>query len=269
MLTLGVVTDAHFGPEARFDGKLRKLSSSARDLCADFVRKMRDQVRPDLLVNLGDLVEDESPDLDAERYGACLDELARGPWEIVSVAGNHDCVHLDARWLRRRWGLSADGPLHRSFDRGGYHFVVLHTREHRDVEVTIDVEQLAWLQADLAQSRLPTVVLMHHSAAEQDLAGNRWFARAPHICLVKERRALRRLLGENGRTLLVVNGHLHWNHFDLVEGIPYVTLQSLVENVADDAPGVAAAAHAVIQLHERRVVVDVAGVEPCRYQIER
>ncbi len=81
---------------------------------------------------------------------------------------------------------------------------------------------------------------MHHSAADQDLRGNRWFEGSPHLCLVRERRAMRRLFEEHG-VLAVFNGHLHWNHLDVIRGIPYVTLQSLIENLDDDAPGRAAA----------------------------
>ncbi|MBI4956215.1 MAG: metallophosphoesterase [Myxococcales bacterium] len=268
MLTLALVTDLHFGPKAHFDGKLRKLSWLGPSLCADFVARMRDEVRPDLVVNLGDVVEDESREADERRYLECLELLRRAPGRLVCVAGNHDRVNLDPPFLLRAWGEPAAGPLHRSFDLGGVHFVVLYTHERKDEDVTLPEGALAWLAADLAASTAPAVILMHHSAADQDLRGNRWFAKAPHICLVKERRELRRVLREHGRTMAVFNGHLHWNHLDLIDGIPYVTLQSLVENVTEDAPGVAAAAHAVVRLGQRRMVVEVAGAEPCRYQLE-
>lgn len=268
MLRFGVVTDEHFGPEARFGGKLRKLTARAPELAAAFAAKMREQVRPDFVVNLGDCIEDESPEADLERYRACLDVLGSAGVELVNVAGNHDRIHLDDATLRRVWGLSGEGVLYRSFDRGGVHFVVLATTETKDVSVRIDGEQLAWLEADLASTTHPTIVLMHHSAAEQDLRGNRWFDKRPHLCLVKERKRLRQLLAKYGRTRLVLNGHLHWNHLDLIDGIPYVTLQSLVENVEDDAPGRAAAAHAVVRVGERRIVVEVEGAQPCRYQFE-
>ncbi|MEJ7732149.1 MAG: hypothetical protein WKG00_23440 [Polyangiaceae bacterium] len=130
-------------------------------------------------------------------------------------------------------------------------------------------KQLAWLDADLRATALPTVVLMHHSAAEQDLRGNRWFEGKPEICLVRERAELRRIVAASGKVRLVLNGHLHWNHLDVIDGIPYVTLQSLVENVDDDAPGRAAAAHAVVHLDEARVRIEVAGAERARYQLDR
>jgi 3',5'-cyclic AMP phosphodiesterase CpdA len=268
MLTFGVVTDEHFGPEAGFGGKLRKLTAQAPELAAAFAARMRAEVRPDFVVNLGDCIEDESRDADLERYRACQDALRGAGVDLVNVAGNHDRIHLDPPTLRAAWGLPSDGLLYRSFDRGGFHFVVLATDETKDVSVCIDDQQLAWLEADLAETTLPTVVLMHHSAADQDLRGNRWFEKRPHLCLVKERKQLRELLARHGRTRLVLNGHLHWNHLDLIDGIPYVTLQSLIENVDDDAPGRAAAAHAVVRLGERRIVIEVAGEQPCRYQFE-
>jgi 3',5'-cyclic AMP phosphodiesterase CpdA len=269
MLTLGVISDVHFGPEARFAGKLRKLSLEAPRLCEAFGDQMRTTVGPDLVVNLGDVVEDASPAADRQRYHDCLAILARAGAPLVHVAGNHDLVHIDAPTLRAAWGLPPTGALYRSFDHAGVHLVVLHTSERRDRDVRIDAAQLDWLARDLAATALPTVVLMHHSAADQDLRGNRWFAAAPELCLVAERARLRGILAASGKVRLVLNGHLHWNHFDLCEGLPMLTLQSLTENVADDAPGTPAATWAVVRIDGDRVAIEVAGVEPARYQLHR
>ncbi len=266
-LTLGIVTDLHFGPRASFGGKLRKLTHRAADLTATFAQKMREETMPDLVVNLGDVVEDEAPELDRERYRECMQLLATSGAERLDVAGNHDLVNLTPKELRNQWGLS-DGPLYRSLDRQGVHLVTLATHETKDVAVTIDDVQLDWLAADLAATSRPTVILMHHSAADQDLTGNRWFAKAPHLALVKSRKRLRSILESSGKVVLVVNGHLHWNHLDVIHGIPYVTVQSLIENLDDDAPGRAAAAHAVVRIGPRRISIDVRGAESCRYQFE-
>ncbi len=110
---------------------------------------------------------------------------------------------------------------------------------------------------------------MHHSAADQDLRGNRWFEGRAHVCLVRERRKIRALLEAHGDVRAVFNGHLHWNHLDLIAGIPYVTVQSLIENLDDDAPGRAAAAHAVVRVSDRRIVVEIEGAERARYQFDR
>lgn len=266
-LTIGFVTDLHFGPQAFFDGKLRKLTHHASDLTRDVVAKMNDVYRPDLLVNLGDDIEDESYAADLARYEECQAILRGAHAELVNVAGNHDTIHLAREDLNRVWGR--EGPLHYSFDRQGVHLVVLHTLEKKDVEVRIMRPQLEWLAADLAATQLPVIVLMHHSATEQDLGDSFWFRGLPHLALVKERAELRRLLEASGKVRAVFNGHVHRNHLDVIGGIPYVTIQSLIENLDEDAPGRAAAACAIATVTDERVVVRVHGNDPARYQFER
>lgn len=268
-LSVALISDLHFGPEASFGGKLRKLTTQAPALTRAFVARMNDEVRPALLVNLGDDIEEESPAVDLARYVECQAILRGAKAELVNVAGNHDTIHLRPADLLATWGKRPDEKLYASFDREGYHFVVLHTQERKDVEVRVDDEQLRWLEGDLGATTLPTVVLMHHSAADQDLRGNRWFEGSPHICLVRERRKLRAMFREQGRVLVVLNGHLHWNHLDVIDGVPYVTVQSLIENLDEDAPGRPAAAHALLRLSEKRVLIEIAGAENARYQLER
>jgi 3',5'-cyclic-AMP phosphodiesterase len=265
-LRFALVSDLHFGPETSFDGKLRKLTKEAPRLTREFVEHMNQAVQPDLVFNLGDDIEDESREADLDRYQRCIGILAQCQAEVRHVAGNHDLINLTEEDLRRTWGH--EGPLYYAFDRGGIHFVVLQTHETKDVSVRIDARQLAWLEKDLSRAKLPTIVLMHHTASEQDIAHNRWFYRAPHLCKIVERRKLRKILKQSGKVVAVFNGHMHWNHFDLCEGIPYVTVQSLIENLDDDAPGRAAAAHAVCTIAKKRLIVEVFGNDPARYQIE-
>lgn len=264
-VTLGFVTDLHFGPEARFDGKLRKLTHHAGALAAAAVEAL-DAHGVDALVNLGDDIEDESHDADLARYRECQSVLRRARAPLVNVAGNHDTIHLKARELLGVWGR--EGRLYYSLDLGGWHLVVLHTVERRDTDIHVDAEQLRWLRDDLAATERPTAVLMHHSAAEQELEDSRWFSRAPHLALVKNRAELRAVFEASGVVRAVFNGHVHRNHVDVIRGIPYVTFQSLVENLDDDAPGRPAATWSVARLSERRLVVRVRGNDPARYQVE-
>jgi 3',5'-cyclic-AMP phosphodiesterase len=188
---------------------------------------------------------------------------------VVNVAGNHDTINLNHGDLSRVWGRR--GELHYALDTGGpgsVRLVILHTVERKDTDVRIEPGQLAWLREELASGTSPVVVLMHHSASEQDLSDSRWFAGAAHIALVRERAELRGILRESGRVRAVFNGHLHRNHLDVIDGIPYVTLQSLIENLDDDAPGRAAASFAVVRVEPGRMVVRVCGADPARYQFE-
>jgi Icc protein len=265
-LTIGLVTDLHFGPEARYGGNLRKLSHLAGDLARDFVREMNEQVHPDLVVNLGDDIEDESHEADLARYGECQTILRGVHAPLVNVAGNHDLIHLNRDEINLFWGRT--GPLYYSLDFGEWHFVILHTLEKKDVEVRVPEPQIEWLRADLAGTRKPTVVLMHHSASEQPLDDSRWWPGRSHLALVKERAELRRIFEQSGKVRAVYNGHLHWNHLDVIGAIPYITVQSLIENLNDDVPARPAAARAVAHLSEQGMTVRVRGNDPARYKFQ-
>ena len=265
-LTLGIVTDLHFGPEARFRGKLRKLTHHAARLTEAFVDRMNHEIKPDRIVNLGDDIEDESREADLARYAECQAILRKAHAPLLNVAGNHDLVNLTRGDLIESW--RRDGPLYYALDHGGWHFVVLHTIERKDQDIRIPKPQLEWLREDLHRTPLPTIVFMHHSASEQDLDDSRWFAGRPEVALVHERAELRSIFEESKKVRAVFNGHLHRNHFDVTRGIPYITVQSLIENLDDDAPGRPSAAHAVVRLTEERIVIRVHGADPARYQIE-
>jgi Icc protein len=265
-MRFALITDVHLGPPASHQGKLRKLTHQSEELVKAFVRKMRDEVNPDLVINLGDVIEDESAEKDRERYAHFVSLLREIGKPVLHVAGNHDTINLTADELCKMWGTSDAITYSRDFE--GIHFSVLRTIEHRGERIELPEEQLKWLEQDLAATTLPSIVLMHHPASEMRLDGNRWFEKRPHLCRVVERRAVREVIEKSGKVLAVFNGHVHWNHFDVIAGIPYVTLQSLIENLDDDAPGRAAAAHAVCDLDDRRLVVNVFGAEQMRYQVE-
>jgi 3',5'-cyclic-AMP phosphodiesterase len=265
-MRFALISDVHLGPAASHQGKLRKLTHLSEQLVVAFVERMRGEHRPDVVINLGDVLEDESPSLDRERYARFVALLRQIDVPVLHVAGNHDTVHLTPAELVELWGESGD--LVYSRELHGVHFSILRTVEHRGERIELPQEQLDWLERDLAGTSLPCIVLMHHPASEMRLEGNRWFEKRPHLCRVVERRALRDVIERSGKVIGVFNGHAHWNHLDVIAGIPYVTLQSSSENLDDDAPGRPAAAYAVCELNERRLVMTVYGAEQLRYQLE-
>lgn len=265
-MRLGLVSDVHFGPNARHDGKLRKLSDLAPELTRAFVEEMNSEAHPDLVVNLGDVIEDEEPDVDLARYIEFAQMLAEVDAEVMHVAGNHDTVHISDARLAQIW--HRDGALFFSRDFKGWHLVVLRSVDRGNEGNWLPEEQLEWLADDLAHNACPTLVFVHHPLSDMELTGNRWFERQPHLCRIANRRDVRSVLERCGNVRAVFNGHAHWTHCDVISGIPYVTLQSLIENVDDDAPGRAARAHAVVDATPSRIHVRVAGEQPLALQFE-
>lgn len=265
-MKIALITDIHFGPEAYHEGKLRKLTHRAGELTEEFVARMNDVEHPDLVVNLGDVIEDAGPEMDEAAYRRFVEIVGRLEAEVLHVAGNHDSIHLSDEQLAALWGRPL--PLHYSRDVGGFHLAVLRSREVRDEYVELPEDQVHWLEQDLRATELPSLVFVHHPLGDSRLAGNRWFERRTHLCRARNRRRVREVIEMSGKVLGVFNGHAHWNHLDVIREIPYVTLQSLTENLDDDAPGRPARAHAVVELDRGSLLVRVEGAERARYQFD-
>ena len=230
MTTIAFISDAHIGPSGTFKGIRRKLTEYAEPYLTEFAQHVASAGRYDAVLQLGDLIEDETPELDHARYSTGVNLLAPCGVPAHHIIGNHDTARLSAGELL----TLLNRPSHfYSFDLAGAHVVVLHT-VHANGRLMLPEEQVAWLRNDLAGTALPTLVCSHHSFADQDLRGNPWFEGAPQQCLADNRAEVRSILRNAGNVVAVVNGHLHWNHVDWHDGIPYITVQSAVEN-CDDA----------------------------------
>lgn len=266
-MKIALISDLHFGPKGSgfHRGVERKLTAEALPLAQAFAGRAA-AGNYAFAVQLGDLIEDSDHDGDLAHYrqGLALFEAAGVP--VYHVAGNHDTAHITASEL---CGLLRIPLLYYAFDVADYHFVVLHSAEPSSGEkqTSIADDQLAWLAADLAGTTKETVIFLHHSLADQELGGNVWFAGLPQECLVQNRREVRALLAQHDHVVAVINGHLHWNHVDQHGTLPYITLQSAVENVAADPvrETVPAGTWAELALQEGALTLTVYGAGAFRY----
>jgi DNA repair exonuclease SbcCD nuclease subunit len=268
---LGLITDVHLGPVRMKDGTPVKLTGYAEPLAREVVQTWRARDRPDLVLNLGDVLEDVSPEQDRAHYERFLEVLSEAGAPALHVAGNHDQVHLSDRALLGLWGLPAAARVHAGSTAygvavGGFHFVVLSTHFGSD-GVFLGDGQLGFLKAELERAEGPVLLLTHQGVSDAILTGNHWFEHDPHTCLVHERAEIRRLLEQSGKVAAAFNGHAHWNHLAVAGGIPYVTLQSLTENVTRDGEPTPAATYAVVDIDPSGMHVRVEGRQPARYQM--
>ena len=85
---------------------------------------MNQRVRPDFVVVLGDVIEDESPSADLANFTKAADILSGLDMPVRYVFGNHDLVHLAHDQLLT---VSGEATLNSSFDADGWHLVRLHS----------------------------------------------------------------------------------------------------------------------------------------------
>jgi serine/threonine-protein phosphatase CPPED1 len=163
--------------------------------------------------------------------------------DIYYTAGNHDigdAPHAsNLQWYRDRIG-----PDWYSFDRNGWHFVVLNSCiMYKDENVPEEAaKQLAWLKNDLAQAaKRPgasemysrgIVVFMHHplfldSADEDDQYFN-----IPGAC----RKVYINLLKKYS-VRIVFNGHLHQENLAIDDGLEVVTTAAVGMPLGDAQSG--------------------------------
>lgn len=117
----------------------------------------------------------------------------------------------------------------------GYHFVFWNASAFLDARAgfTLPVSDVAWLESDLSNTTLPTIIFSHVPLDNGSMQGNFYFEAAyPHHAHYPEHQAqsAREVLEQSKKVILCVNGHAHWNAYHCIDGIHYVTIPSLTES---------------------------------------
>lgn len=244
-LKLLIFSDLHYAPTrpinngSRID---RKLTDLAVPLLDKLIEKSNTDIKPDVVLNLGDLVEDfNDKAMDLENIEYIFDKFGGFDAAFYTLAGNHDLRSMDSRVeVEQIMGYS-----HSTFsvDIGGYHFVFLglnvdSSGSHAEGGIYktqfISQKDLEWLKEDIASNTLPTIYLCHFGIAEDDMAGNWWFWDNPHNALLGNRAELKDILKTDENILAVFSGHQHWTKHHIEDGIEYHVIGSMTENLHED-----------------------------------
>ena len=261
-LKMGLITDIHFGTDKQYEGQDRKLSSRALSLVRYLVNRMNGDIRPDFVVQLGDLIEDEDAETDEENYRTAIDAFKPLKMPMYHAVGNHEQVNLG---LEKIHSMLNYPKLYYSFDAQAFHFVVLFSTSKAHTDIHVDAAQRKWLAEDLEATDKPTVVFIHHPIDDQDLTGSFWFEKYPKHCFVEEKVEIRETLARSGKVRAVFSGHVHRNNLQTHDGIHYITVQSLVENMSDSRK-VPSESYAIVTFGDDEIRVEIAGQDPAEYR---
>lgn len=231
VLRVAHLTDLHIQPEKR--------AQEGVVACLHHVQSGPDA--PDLILTGGDLIMDSfaTPAPRVESLWAMLTGTFRNECgkPVEHCLGNHDVFGWDkaksktkgdeARW-GKGWAMEALGLAspYRSFDRAGWHFVILDSL-WPDAKTgyigRLDEAQRDWLEKDLKASRgKPTLVLSHIpilGTCMMEQGEGEAFVKCPHRRMHADGLALHRSFVGAGQVKLCLSGHVHLN--DRVEmGVP-------------------------------------------------
>ncbi len=231
VLRLAHLTDIHVQPERR--------AAEGLAACLRHVQAQAD--RPELILTGGDLIMDSMGANEARTrtqwdvFAKVFQEECRLP--VEHCIGNHDVWGWDrkdsatdgseARW-GKKWVMEQLGLArpYRSFDRAGWHFIVLDSTFPKDDGYTarLDDEQFEWLAGDLAKTdaKTPVLVLSHIPIlaactffdGDCEKSGD-W--QVPGAWMHVDARRIKDLFRKHPNVKLCLSGHIH-----LVDRVDYL-----------------------------------------------
>ncbi len=249
---IALVADIHHGPDLP-----TKRGSAALPLLERFSGFVREGA-PDLVLELGDRISEETPELDRRRMAEVADALAALGVPVASLLGNHDVVHLSPA---ENGALLGRSMRHRTVELPSL-LLVLWQAEVAFAPgrgFALAEGDLAWLEATLAAADRPVLLASHVPLSGQAMAGNHYFEHRPTHARYGEQTAIRRVLAACPVPLLAIAGHVHWNGVTLLDGIAHLTVQSLTETFTTEPEP--AAAMGLLELGSE-AVLRVVGADP-------
>ena len=230
-----IITDIHFGENTNYPPhKGGDYVNSFGSEFENFLPKLHSVIAEhDLVMNLGDLIHEVDIERDILNYQKAVSFLENDK-PVKSVSGNHDLNNLSREQLSKIWGTK---KLYYSFDFGGYHHVILDgIRNSKSEPHRIDDEQIKWLQSDLENTHLQTLVYCHYPLDDQNLNSNYYFRERPDRGVISNKEEVRSVLEQYGNVLAVFNGHLHFYNKEKINNIQYVTVPAFTENDGNNKP---------------------------------
>lgn len=222
-LRLALVTDIHHGPPTK-----TKRGDEALPLLHKFVDFANDW-GADLVVDLGDRISDKDNATDRR-----LTADVAGAFQRVSIPRRHLAGNHDLEFMTRQDGeeLLGTSLTSESLDINGFHLVFWQAgvKYDRQDGFSLTDGDIQWLADDLAATDRPAIVFSHVPLDGALMTGNFYFEANQHCSQYSETEEIRRVLREAGNVVLCVAGHVHWNKANSVDGIPYLSLQSLTES---------------------------------------
>jgi predicted phosphodiesterase len=229
-LRVGMFTDLHYADKApagtrHYRETLSKLEEAAKQFEKD---------KPAFIVELGDLIDAaDSVEVEQGYLKTINREFSKICKERHYVLGNH-CVDT----LKKEeflCGVEQEKSFY-SFDRAGFHFVVLDSCFRSDGEpygrknfqwndANIPVAELEWLKDDLKANEKPVIVFAHQRL---DVSNNHG---------VKNNSEVRTIFESSSKVLAVFQGHSHQNDLKEIGGIHYCTLVAMVEGSGTENNG--------------------------------
>ena len=179
-----IFSDLHYLDVNHKEKTNRKLTKLAMPILEKLINEINRNIKPDICVNLGDLIEDtENYNQDILNFNYAYSKLKNIKCPLYFTVGNHDLKSLSNE--NDLLKILGHNSLTFSIDIKNYHLVFLGLSIDNDIENNdgginrtnkISERDIKWLEEDLNHTNLKTLIFCHYGIAEDDMVGNWWFA---------------------------------------------------------------------------------------------
>lgn len=226
-LKIGFVTDVHYADASPSGTRFYKESLGKLNEAAAAWKKGG----VDVIVENGDLIDSATKNTSRDLEMGFLKEIDKVLKSVKKpvhyVFGNHCLVSMSKADFLATVGQKEP---HHSTDKNGWHLVFLDACYRADEvpyengnykwsDTEVPAAQREWLKADLAKTKLPTLVFVHQRMDQEPGNPQR----------VKSAEAVQEILTASGKVKAVIMGHSHTNEIKRISGVDYITLGAMVE----------------------------------------
>lgn len=231
VIRFGMLSDVHYADREPAGERFYRQSLSK---VKEAVDQMNHQ-NVDFLIELGDFKDQDTTPNEANtlNYLTNIESVFQkfeGP--TYHVLGNHDMDGISKQQFLESVE-NTDIPSTKSyysFNRKKIHFVVLDgnfTKEGKSYDhgnfswedASIPDEEISWLRNDLSQNKFPVIVFIH-----QMLDDSKNVKQA-----VQNAAEIRQILEQSEKVLCVLQGHVHEERYNLINGIHYYSVNAVVD----------------------------------------
>lgn len=250
MLTLALITDLHFGEDRGF------LLGSQLETTFNYFQAGIEREQPDMIVELGDRINDLDPEVDRERLETVAGLFRQLRPFCMHLHGNHDIGHISADENADILGCPKGSHV---IDKEGYRLIFWNP----DPAVTYENaagprpagDAIDWLEMELDAADKPVIIFSHFPLDGTPLVGNPYFeCKYAHIAYYPDTDRIRQVIEASGRVVACINGHTHWFSLKTLDGVHYVTVPSFSETAFSNGNisrsyAIAAFGHGTLELN--------------------
>ncbi len=234
-MKIAIINDVHVEKSLKYQNKVRAASESIMEMFGSFLKNLSTNHKPDLIINMGDLIRSESKEIDLDRYDALIGYYKSLELPVIHLLGNHEIKRMPHNEVEARWkhhGFDQKSYGHRSF--GNIDILWLGTDEEAGFYV-LPSEQLAWLETMLRISVKPLLIFIHCPIDDHDVDGNFFYeacdGKTKDKLFLKNQNIVKDLIRSNSNVIAVFQAHLHYFHVHSLEGLPYITCPAMGDNI--------------------------------------